>query len=159
MQIKMISKDKFEIKTKNSVVITSPEVKINDVKLLGPGEYEVGGIEVFGFDNNIYIFHIENIALGYLADITAPLSQEEMEGLSEIEILILPVSAGEKLELKQALDVIKMIDPKIIIPAKSDDNSAFCEAMGSCQEPVDIYKITKQQLMSMEGQTAIQLKS
>jgi L-ascorbate metabolism protein UlaG (beta-lactamase superfamily) len=159
MQIKILNKENLEIKTKEATVVGGKIVKINNIELLGPGEYEIGGIEVFGLFDNIYIFHVEGMAVGYFAGLNRELTEKEIQSLSIVEIAILPVGGGEVLDSKKALDLAKLIDPKIIIPIQATDYKEFCEQAGNCQEPIDVFKITRQQLMLMEGRTVIQLKS
>lgn len=158
MQIKLLNKDKIEIKTKDATIIAGDEVKINDVKLLGSGEYEIGGVEVFGLVDNVYVFHTDGIAIGYFYGLNRDLTDLEIESLNMVEIAILPVGGGNVLDSKKALSLAKRIDTRIIIPVQVEDTKEFCDEVGDCLEPVDVFKTTKQQVALMEGLTVVQIK-
>lgn len=155
----MIKPNSFELKSKDSVVVTNgPDVEINKIKLLGPGEYEVGGIEVFGFNQAVYILNIDGVLVGYLANVTEPIDEKEIEEFGSIDILITPAGLDSSFDMKKITELTKSLDPNVVVSANNENSAKFCEAFGKCEEPVEIYKTTKQQLMSMEGLTAIQLK-
>lgn len=93
------------------------------------GEYEVGGISVFG----VSCFHDEhqgvergrNIAFTiiddglrvcHLGDLGHVLNQDQLEKIGIIDILIVPVGGGFTINPTQALEVARLVEPSIIIP-------------------------------------------
>jgi len=159
MQIIWHGESKIEIKTKSAVITTGDVVKINEVELPGPGEYEVAGVEAFGIDKDIYLFKADDIHVVYLDSINRSLTDDEIERLSEVEVLIIPIGGDKVINSKQASLIIKAVDPKIIIPVSYKDSKDFCADLGGCQDPVDDYRVLKAQLAIMEGQNVILLNS
>ncbi len=94
-----------------------------------PGEYEIKGAMVTGVEsfhddkqgaehgsNIIYRIELDNIAIAHLGDLGHKLSDEELEGLGVVDILLVPVGGGAALDAKGAVEVINQIEPRIVIP-------------------------------------------
>lgn len=157
MQITWKGGKSLEIKAKDATLTTGENVAINDVVLLGPGEYEVAGVQVFGIAPEIYFFRIDEIACAYFDGINRSLTDDEVSSLTDASIIFLPVGGKGVLDPKKATEIIKLLEPTVVIPIESDDCTDFCKIAGGCEEPVATYKITKQQLDSMEGQIRVVL--
>lgn len=155
MQIEWKGANKVEIKTKAATITTSEKIKINEIELPGQGEYEIAGVEVFAIANDVYVFKIEDINVGYFDGLNRALSTDEIKELSDISIAIIPVGGKGTIDENKAADVIKAIEPSVVVPIESDSFDKFCKLIGKCQEPIDSYKITKQQLVLMEGVTTV----
>lgn len=96
----------------------------------GSGEYEVKGVKVLGIDsfhddeqgakrgfNTIYRVELESLRLLHLGDIGQPaLDNGQVEEIDEVDIVMVPVGGVFTTNAKQAVDIIKQIEPKIIIP-------------------------------------------
>lgn len=109
-----------EIKTKQSTIVLAGPAggsTVNEVSLLGPGEYEIADCEVRGLGSNGYIVKADGLRLVYL-DGAAQLSQIETDQLANVDVLVAPVGA-------QAL--INDIDPKVLIPI-GDGVEEFCKS-------------------------------
>lgn len=100
----------------------------------GPGEYEIKGVEVFGFPHGVYLVKAEEMKLGFIgagmpADSDAIKLVEELEG---VDILFIPATdAGEK--------IIKQLEPKIVVPASANP-TALLKTFN--QKPVPQEKLT-----------------
>lgn len=93
-----------------------------------PGEYEVGGISVFGYPsfhdkerkipNNIYIVEAEGIRICHLGDLGVALDQKELEMLDGIDVLLVKVGdkRSNRLLVKETVKLINQIEPYIVIP-------------------------------------------
>ncbi len=91
-----------------------------------PGEYEIGGAFVHGVPwieggakgphPLLYRFEIEGISIGFLGGASKALSEETLGALEDIDVLILPVGGGEKLNSKQAAEIVREVEPRIVIP-------------------------------------------
>lgn len=158
MQITWKGDKSLEIKTKDASIVTGEKIKINDIVLPGPGEYEVAGIQVFGLAPEIFIFRVEDIPCVYFDGINRALTNEEVTQLNDAEIIFIPVGGGTVLDPKKAAEIVKVLEPKVVIPIEAADVSPFCSVIGGCEQPVPTYKITKQQLALMEGQTIVVLE-
>lgn len=96
----------------------------------GPGEYEIAGISIIGIEsfhddkkgelrgkNTIYVIEAEGLRLCHLGDLGHTLSQELVEEIGGIDILMVPVGGGGfTIGAKEASQVVMDIEPKIVIP-------------------------------------------
>lgn len=95
-----------------------------------PGEYEKQGVRILGVSsfhddkegeenglNTMYSMSIEDITVGHLGDLGQKhLTDEQLETLNGIDILMVPVGGGTTLDAERALEVVNQIEPKISIP-------------------------------------------
>lgn len=95
----------------------------------GPGEYEVGGIFVLGIrtyrdlrkgkirgKNTVYVIEFGEATLCHLGDLGHPLSDEELEDIGDVAVLMVPVGGKHSLNAAQAAEVVGQIEPRIVIP-------------------------------------------
>lgn len=106
-----------------------------DVKLVidSPGEYEVSDTSIQGVAARLHVdedgkagtmFKIigEDIRLVVLGHIYHDLTDDQLESLGTVDVLIIPVGgSGYTLDSIGALKVIKKIEPKLIIPTHYAD--------------------------------------
>jgi L-ascorbate metabolism protein UlaG (beta-lactamase superfamily) len=141
------------------------------VILDGPGEYEVHGCSIQGVAaqahlheskapkaTTIYRLETEDAAIVILGHIYPELSEEQLEALGTVDILIIPVGGnGYTLDAKGAVDMIRAIEPKIVIPthyAEADVNyevpqaelEEFLKELGSEAEAIPKLKLKNAQL-------------
>lgn len=132
----------------------------------GPGEYEIGGIFITGIhlaspkkhaaeasQNNIYVVYIDDIAVCHLGDLSHVPTQNQVEDLGSIEVLMVPVGGQNTLTAAQAAEVISLIEPYIVIPmhyhlpnltVKLDPVEKFLKEMGVTKaDTLDTLKLTK----------------
>jgi len=67
-------------------------------------------------DNIIFIFQIDDYALCHLGDLGHPLTDDDIGAIGNIDILFVPVGGNYTIDGKEASEVTKKINPKIIIP-------------------------------------------
>jgi L-ascorbate metabolism protein UlaG (beta-lactamase superfamily) len=97
----------------------------------GPGEYEVGGIFVIGVrtyhddrqgaehgKNTAYLIEFEEMAICHLGDLGHLPTQEQIEELNGIDILMIPVGGRDVLTSARAAEVVSMLEPKLVIPMR-----------------------------------------
>ncbi|EKD56551.1 MAG: Zn-dependent hydrolase of the beta-lactamase fold-like protein [uncultured bacterium] len=145
MQITYHGDGIFKFKTKFATIITGDDIKINDYSLPGAGEYEVSEIQTEVIDN-ITVFHNDGLNVVYLDKRKKTLSDKDIERVNEADILFIPVGGGHVYDVKQAIEAIGQIEPKIIIPMYYSDISEFKKTIGGIQEELDELKITKSQI-------------
>jgi len=132
----------------------------------GPGEYEVGGTFITGIPtwhdkrqgkdhgpNTVFVFEMDNLTVCHLGDLGHVPTQSQVEVLSNIDILLIPVGGGTALTASQAAEVISLLDPLMVIPmhyktplttARLSPLSAFLKEMGLSKTPsLEMLKITK----------------
>jgi len=188
MDITYLGHSAFRIKTKNHTIVTDPynssiglkfpktEADLvtvshdhfdhNDLSGLkdykkvfnSPGEYEIGGVSVFGIPsfhdnkkgeergkNTIFVIETEGVTICHLGDLGHLLAEDQIDEIGDVDILLVPVGGTYTISAKEAVDVVQAIDPKIIIPMhyklpglKVDIESCdkFIKEMGNKKEGV-----------------------
>lgn len=133
--------------------------------ITGPGEYEVGGIFIKGFEtlgpggkiNTAYFLTLEQLRLVHLGALTEPKLPDKLaEGVGAVDILFVPVGNGALLTPKQASQVVADLEPEIVVPVDYDEKTlaTFLKEMGADKEkPVDSLTIKKKDLLG--GKTRV----
>jgi L-ascorbate metabolism protein UlaG (beta-lactamase superfamily) len=144
----------------------------------GPGEYEKSGVRVQGIVsyhdnkegterglNTIYVIDMEEMRLCHLGDLgQAKLTEQQIEAIGDIDILFIPIGGRYTINASEAEDIIKEIDPKIIIPMhykvpglemELDGPQKFLKEMGLQPEEVETYRIAKKLLPQEETKLVI----
>ena len=116
-----------------------------------PGEYSVKGVHVVGlqtyhnekkdFLNTVFLLEAEDLKICHLGDLGVELTEKQLEEIDGVDVLMIPVGGKVTIDAKKAVDIIKKIEPKIIIPMHYkingstidiDDDKKFCNEMGNC---------------------------
>lgn len=109
----------------NQVGLVGGEPKV----FTGPGEYEVKGIHIFGVPtfhdaekgkkrgkNTAYVIDIDGVVVGHLGDLGHLLTTEQAESFRGVDVLLVPVGGLVTIDSPQAVEVISLIEPHIVIP-------------------------------------------
>lgn len=118
----------------------------------GPGEYEVSGVFITGIPtfhdrkkgasrgrNTVFLFDFDGLTVCHLGDLGHVPTQSQVEALSDIDVLLIPVGSGPTINAAQAAEVISLLEPRLVIPmhyktklvkAKLDRVSKFLKEMG-----------------------------
>lgn len=105
-------------------------VRGQPLEIDGPGEYEVGGVQITGVAtylepptegqparrNTAYVVEGEELRLAHLGGLGAPLTAEQAEQLSNVDILVVPIGAGGAFDAEQAARTVRTLEPKVVIP-------------------------------------------
>jgi L-ascorbate metabolism protein UlaG (beta-lactamase superfamily) len=139
----------------------------------GPGEYEVGGVFIRGFEtstqyggekriNTIYTVALEgmNICfLGALNDKSLPKSADE--SIDNVDILFVPIGGDGVLDAEDAYKLAVSMESKIIIPIHYGDIGAkdalkvFLKEAGESPEPVVKLTLKKKDLEGKDGDVVV----
>ena len=119
------------------------------VILRGPGEYEIGGVEVLGVNggdgNTIYVVEMDGVRLGYLDKLSEKLSDKRIEKVDELDVLIVSTKEPEALKLakKWGVNYVVPVDFEV-----GDENikKFLNEADEEGIEAVESLKIDKNEL-------------
>lgn len=109
---------------------TATQIINGDFKLVdGPGEYEMDEVFITGIRtyhdtergqihgrNTAYLFEVETMTICHLGDLGHGLTEEQVEALTQVDILIVPVGGGTVLDSTRAAEVVGQIEPKMVIP-------------------------------------------
>jgi len=141
----------------------------------GPGEYEVKNVfvegifsyhdDVFGKErgeNTIYIIESEDLRICHLGDIgQKELTQEQLERIGEVDILMIPVGGNFTISAKEAFQIMTQIEPKITIPmhyflpnlkVKIEGVEKFLKILGiKSLKPLPKLKVKKKDLSEEEA--------
>ena len=101
-----------------------------------PGEYEVSGVVVHGIgarshiddedkkSATIYTVNADDMKIAILGHIYPELTEDQLEAIGQVDIAIVPVgNNGYTLDGVGALQVIKKIEPKVVIPTHYADKA------------------------------------
>lgn len=96
----------------------------------GPGEYEKSGVYIEGIPsyhdndngkerglNTIYAIKFDDIRLCHLGDLGQhQLTDIQIETIGDVDVLFIPVGGKYTIDGVEAAEIVKQIEPKIIIP-------------------------------------------
>ena len=98
-----------------------------------PGEYEVADISIIGIparshtdeagmhNTTMYKITANDVSILVTGHISSELSESQLESIGMVDVLIIPVGGhGYTLDPQGALNVIKEIEPKLVIPTNYD---------------------------------------
>ena len=67
-------------------------------------------------DNIIFTFKIDEYILCHLGDLGHTLSDDDIDAIGNVDILFIPVGGNYTIDAREAFEVTKKINPKIVIP-------------------------------------------
>jgi hypothetical protein len=126
--------------------------------LSSPGEYEIKEIIFRGRQAGEYIFwrfEVEGINLGHLGAFKGVLTEQERAFFTDIEVLMLPVGGKEVLSSKEAAELVRNLEPKIVIPlygkmpgltSEREPFDKFCKELPCTEEHADKLSLRKNEI-------------
>ena len=130
-----------------------------------PGEYEVGGISVFGYQtyhddvegkergtNIIYAVQLDDVITVHLGDLGHTLSESLIETLGRVDVLLCPVGGVYTIDPKKAVEVIHDIGPSYIVPMHfktADHKDPTFQSLATLEDFLKAYGTIKQPLESL----------
>jgi L-ascorbate metabolism protein UlaG (beta-lactamase superfamily) len=120
----LCTQHQFKVESDESIVID------------GPGEYEVENISIKGIPAQshidtkdtpktatVYRVDANDLSVAIVGHIYPELSEAQLEAIGVVDVLVLPVGGnGYTLDSIGAVKVVKMIDPKVVIPTHYAEN-------------------------------------
>lgn len=137
--------------------------------ITGPGEYEVAGVFIRGFQsvstydgkerpNTIYTISLEDSQICFLGALgTATLSPETLGALPDIDILFVPVGGDGVLSPAEASKLVTSLEPRIIIPMHYDKDTlaAFLKEEGLAGTNTDKLTLRKKEILEKKGEIIV----
>ena len=154
MQITQPKPNLYEIKTKEATIHLDDAIKINDVILSGPGEYEVADVMATGQSSGIFIFESEDLTVCFLDHLKEPPSDDQLEKINDTDILLIPVGK-DTLSVSAAVKTISQIEPKIAIPVFCHELEELAKEGGWPKKEESTLKVAKKNLISENTQLVI----
>ncbi len=135
----------------------------------GPGEYEISNVLIIGIatyhdsvkgqsrgKNTAYLMEMDGVSVCHLGDIGHVLNDEQVEEMGNVDVLLLPVGGVNTINAAMAAEVIRKIEPKVVIPMhyktsfldrQLDPVESFLKEMGMAQvEPRPKLSVSKSNL-------------
>jgi len=156
-------KEDIEIATEARFALNSPDARL---AIEGPGEYGIGQFDISGIAaqrhldtesdpllSTIYRIEAGEIRVALVGNIYEKLSEEQLEAIGVVDILIIPVGGnGYTLDATGAATVTRKIDPKVVIPVHYADSAlkyevpqdaldTFIKELGAPVEETTKYKL------------------
>jgi L-ascorbate metabolism protein UlaG (beta-lactamase superfamily) len=94
-----------------------------------PGEYEISDVLIIGIatfhdkeggkkrgKNTVYLMEIDEVAVCHLGDLGHVLTNEQIEDIGNVDVLLLPVGGVSTINAPIAAEVVRQLEPKVVIP-------------------------------------------
>lgn len=133
-------------------------------QIVGPGEYEMGGVFITGIAMKpekdkagakctVYAYNFDGMTVAHLGGLSFVPTQQQIDALETVHVLLLPIGGEDLLSPTQASEVISMIEPNIVIPmgyegrAGKETLGRFLKEMGVAgDKSLESLKITRRDL-------------
>ena len=90
--------------------------------------------------NNIIVLKAEGKTIVHLGDLGHVLNEEIINRIKHCDILMIPVGGYFTIDAKQAIEIIKSVEPKKVIPMHYRDNENGYDVLGTIDEFVNLYR-------------------
>lgn len=138
MNVQLATQESFIVPKEDAVVFS------------GPGEYEVEEASIHGIaaqrnvdtpdqglHSTMYRVYSSEIAVAVIGHVLSPLTEAQLESLGVVDVLIVPVGGnGYTLDAHAAVQVVRQIEPKIVIPTHYADQALQYEVP---QTDIDLF--------------------
>lgn len=87
----------------------------------GPGEFEVRGVSVLGVPTGgvtVMRVTIDDVRVVSAGKLTRQLTEDEIDALGRVDVLVVPVGGGDALGAADAAKVVHALEPAIVVPAR-----------------------------------------
>ncbi len=66
--------------------------------------------------NTIHILHAESMRVAHLGDLGCALTEEQVQTLKDVDVLLIPVGGFYTIDTAQALEIVRELKPRVVIP-------------------------------------------
>lgn len=101
----------------------------------GPGEFEVRGVGIYGVpagETTVMRVEIDDVRVVSAGRLRRQLSEDEIDALGHVDVLVVPVGGGDALTAGEATKLVSALEPGIVVPARFQATGGAVE-----YEPVD----------------------
>ncbi|MCA9334736.1 MBL fold metallo-hydrolase [Candidatus Saccharibacteria bacterium] len=140
-------KDAVEVATESRFALNDPAARL---RIEGPGEYEIAEVSIKGVPairhldddtaesiDTIYRVEIGDVRMAILGNIAPKLSEEQLEAIGVVDIVVLPVGGGGyTLDATSAAVIVRQIEPHVVIPVHYADSAVSYEVP---QDNMDVF--------------------
>ncbi|MFH0847551.1 MAG: MBL fold metallo-hydrolase [Chloroflexota bacterium] len=95
----------------------------------GPGEFEINNVGIMGVathhdadagktrgKNTVYLIELDGLDICHLGDLGHVLTSAQVEAIGDVDVLLLPVGGVSTISASTAAEIVRQLDPKVIIP-------------------------------------------
>jgi L-ascorbate metabolism protein UlaG (beta-lactamase superfamily) len=100
----------------------------------GPGEYEIAEVLIAGVPtdvapgtgirNTAYVMRVDDVTVCHLGDLADKLTDEQLEQIGDVGVLLIPVGGGTALGPTAAAEVVAQLEPSLVIPMHFSNTEA-----------------------------------
>jgi L-ascorbate metabolism protein UlaG (beta-lactamase superfamily) len=87
----------------------------------GPGEFEIGGVSILGLaagETTVMRVTVDDVRVVVAGRLRRQLSEEEIDTLGHVDVLVLPVGGGDALGAMDAAKLVNAVEPSMVVPAR-----------------------------------------
>ncbi len=97
--------------------------------ITGPGEYEISNVLIIGVatfhdedrgkirgGNTAYLIEIDEVSVCHLGDLGHVLTDEQVEELGNVDVLLVPVGGVSTIDHQVAAEIVRQLEPKAVVP-------------------------------------------
>lgn len=136
----------------------------NPKPVIRPGEYEINNVLIIGIatfhdgekgslrgKNTIYLIEMDEISVCHLGDIGHVLTDEQVEELGNVDVLMIPVGGVSTINAPMAAEIVRQLEPKVVIPMhyKTPALNRELEPVDSFFKEIGAHDITPQAKLSL----------
>lgn len=130
----------------------------------GPGEYEISNMLIIGVStfhdnekgakkgkNTVHLYEMNELSICHLGDLGHVLTDEQVEELGNVDVLLLPVGGVSTIDAPVAAEVVRQLEPKIVIPMhyKTPAISRELEPVDRFLKEIGVHDINPQAKLSV----------
>ena len=90
-------------------------------EVAGPGEFEIGGVSILGLkagETTVMRVAVDEVRVVAAGRLRRQLTEEEIDGLGHVDVLVIPVGGGDALGAIEAAKLVNAVEPSIVVPAR-----------------------------------------
>jgi L-ascorbate metabolism protein UlaG (beta-lactamase superfamily) len=131
-----------------------------------PGEYEVGGISIFGVPtfhdtskgtergrNTVYVVYMDHLRVCHLGDLGHELTDAQKSEIGAVDVLLVPVGGHFTINAEEAVKMITELDPFYVIPMHyrtEEHNLDVFADLQPLKKFLDEYGVIKEPVKSLD---------
>jgi L-ascorbate metabolism protein UlaG (beta-lactamase superfamily) len=134
--------------------------------LRAPGEYEVKGIFITGVGtfadhkkgekhgkNTVFVYEMDDLIICHLGHLGHALTAAQVEALSNVSVLLIPVGMPDALDPERVMEVIAQIEPPLVVPMmyKTGPETLNLEPLDRFAKEMGLKEWTAQDKLTLKG--------
>ncbi len=139
-----------------------PVLVEGDPKILDwPGEFESANTPIESLasegENKIFLLMMDGVKICHLGFLSHELSDEILDQIGDVDVLLLPIGGGSVLDGKTAQKVVEAIEPRVVIPMLFSATESTLELSGPEEflRSVGKSELTPREKYSVGGRSAL----